>query len=194
MRLFVTVVSLALLWQGCGRSETFPLARPCTRQQNGAPPLPLSTSGELTHAWNADICIPITMGGSVSRRDEFEKALAAWSARSCTALCFERPTVREDVPTGLKDRRIHAAFGFDSHNEWSFAYDPVTGEILNGVIWLSNNSTQGDVLKQLGQVLGFVPVPTVDSTLSRVDPHSSATGLTAADEKSVCAAYPACIN
>lgn len=193
MRLFVTIVSLALL-QGCGRSEAFPLPRHCLRQQNGTPPLPLATSGALKHAWNPDVCVPITLAGSVSRRAEFEKALSAWSAMPCTALCFESPTVREDAPTGLKDRRIHAAFDFGSRNEWAFAYDPVTGEILNGVLWLSNDSTQGDVLRQLGQVLGFVALPAVDSTITRVDPHSSATELTAADEKSVCAAYPACIN
>lgn len=194
MRLFVTIVSLALLLQGCGRSEAFPLPRSCQRQQNGTPPLPLSTSGQLTHAWHTEVCVPSTMGSSVSRRAEFEKALAAWSAMSCTSLCFESPTVREDAPTGLKDRRIHAAFDFGSRNEWAFAYDPVTGEILNGVIWLSNESTQGDVLKQVGQVLGFVPFPGVDSTITRVDPHSTASALTAADEKSACAAYPACSN
>ena len=139
-----------------------------------------------------DVCVPITIAGSVSRRAEMERALAAWTAMSCTSLCFERPTVREDAPTETKDRRIHAAFDFDSRGEWALAYDPVTGEILHGVMWLNNDSTLGDVLKQLGQVLGFVPLATVNSTLTRVD--SSATELTAADEKSVCAAYPACIN
>jgi hypothetical protein len=194
MRLLVTIVSLPLLLTACGRSEAFPLPRHCLRQQNGTPPLPLSTSGALTLAWNPDVCVPITMAGSVSRRAELEKALAAWSAMSCTALCFERPTVREDAPTETTDRRIHAAFDFNSHNEWALAYDPVTGEILHGVMWLNNDSTQGDVLKQLGQVLGFVPLPTVDSTITRVDAHSSATELTTADQKSVCAAYPACIH
>lgn len=194
MRLFVTIASLALLLQGCGRSEAFPPARHCLRQPNGTPPLPLSRSGELTLAWNPDVCVPVTLGSSVSRRAELEKALSAWSAMTCTALCFETPTVREDVPAHLQDRRIHAAFDFSSHNEWAFAYDPVTGEIMNGVLWLNNTSTQGDLLRQVGQVLGFVALTSVDSTITRVDPHSTANELTAADEKSVCAAYPACIN
>ena len=192
MRLLLTIVSLALA--GCGRSETFPPPRECTRQQNGTSPLPLSTAGSLTLKWDADVCVPITMGGSVSRRAELEKGLAAWSAMSCTALCFEQPTIREDAPTEAKDRRIHAAFDFASHNEWALAYDPVTGEILHGVMWLNNESTQGDVLRQLGQVLGFVALPTIDSTINRVDAHSTATQLTAADEKSVCAVYPACVK
>jgi hypothetical protein len=194
MRLSATIVGLALLLTGCGRSEAFPLPRHCLRQQNGTPPLPLSTLGALTIAWNPDVCVPITMAGSVSRRAELEKALAAWSAMPCTALCFERPTVREDLPTETKDRRIHVGFDFNSHNEWAIAYDPETGEILHGTMWTNNNSTQGDVLRQLGQVLGFVALPTVDSVITRADPHSSATDLTAADEKSVCAAYPACLN
>jgi len=62
------------------------------------------------------------------------------------------------------------------------------------VMWLNNESTQGDVLRQLGQVLGFVALPTIDSTINRVDAHSTATQLTAADEKSVCAVYPACVK
>lgn len=194
MRLLVTIGSLTLLLTGCGRTESFPLPRHCLLQQNGTPPLPLSTAGALTLSWNPDLCVPITMAGSVSRRVELEKALAAWTAMSCTALCFEPPAVREDEPTETKDRRIHAAFDFNSHNEWALAYDPATGEILHGTLWLSNDSTLGDVLRQLGQVLGFVALPTVDSTINRADAHSSATELTPADEKSVCAAYPACIN
>jgi hypothetical protein len=191
MRLFLTIVSLALV-TACGRTEAFPLPRHCPLQQNGTPPLPLSTAGALTLAWNPDVCIPITMAGAVTHRAELEKALAAWSPMSCTALCFERPTVREDAPTETKDRRIHAAFALNARNEWALAYDPETGEILHGVMWLNNTSTQGDVLKQLGQVLGFVPLSSVDSTITRAD--GSATALTPADEKSVCAAYPACIH
>ena len=194
MRLVLATATTLALLTGCGRSEAFPLPRHCLRQQNGTSPLPLSKAGGLTLAWNPDVCVPVTIGSTVSRRAEVGRALAAWSGRSCTALCFETPTTREDVPTDLKDRRIHAAFDFRSHNEWALAYDPESGEIAHGVMWLSNDSTVGDVLRQLGQVLGFVASPTVTSTIGSIDPHSTAMALTPADEQSVCATYPACIN
>ena len=194
MRLLVAIAITLGLLSSCGRSESFPLPRHCLRQQNGTSPLPLSKAGTLTLSWNPDVCVPVTIASSVSRRAEVLKALTAWSAMSCTALCFETPTTRESAPTELKDRRIHVAFDFSSHNEWALAYDPDTGEIAHGVMWLGNQSTQGDVLRQLGQVLGFVASPTVTSSISDVDPHSSAKEITPADQLSVCATYPACIN
>ncbi len=197
MRLFFAtrgLALLALLSAGCGRTEALAPPLRCPRQSNGSSPLRLTTSGSLQLSWNIDTCVPVTISASVGRhRVDVESALAAWTAPTCTGLCFGVPTTREDAPTTVTDRRLHVVFDPSSNNEWALASDPLTGEIVYGTIWVGNASTEGDVLRQLGQVLGFVPQPTLDSVLSPVGQHSTVTMISSADEKSICATYPACL-
>jgi hypothetical protein len=68
-----------------------------------------------------------------------------------------------------------------------------SGRTLHATVWANTTATRGDLLKQLGQVLGFeATTQGRDSVIEETTVPSPRTALGSLDKQSVCAAYPSC--
>ena len=192
----------------CGRSEVFPQVDP-PPPKTDVKPICGEVTPELGRAtsstgkplrWHTDACIPVTYEpGLETEAAQLEAALAAWTAQSCTSLCFELPRL---AMAGDPAYRLHlrlrgagdevppSTIAFNSAT-----YDDKTGGILFADLVIAPGAqlTPGDWLGQVGRAIGFNrAAPGTDSALESGAIGSSRTALGAIDLQSVCANYPVC--
>ncbi len=192
VRLPVVLVLLGCC--ACGRTVTYTRPAGCTQQPRTEAWLKLNQLDGLPRLWNTDVCIPVTYQPSLEAlRPTLDAALDAWTSQSCSGLCFLPPMQRADTPVDQFDYRLHAADSAPAlGGAWELVNDGNTGRTLHATIFVSTNSNVGEVLKQLGQTLGFLQGSGRDTVLDEVQVPNPRTDLGTLDKQSVCAAYPPC--
>lgn len=176
----------------CGRGSVFNL-EPLCLPKPAASPLKVRNNNGADLLWELGTCIPVTYSPTLEPlKAEFSAALAEWSAQPCAQLCFGPPLSRGDAPTEDNDFRLHLA-GASNTGAWELVSDRNTGRTLHATLWANTTATRGDLLKQLGQVLGFEATTQArDSVIEEPESPSPRTTLGSLDKQSVCAAYPSC--
>lgn len=187
---------VVLLSSACGRTTSYGRPPGCIRNPEQTPLLKLQEANGLARVWNKEKCVPVTYAPSLEKlKPRLQIALDAWDQVECTGLCFEPPVQNKSPPTNTADRRLHLAdtgSGFGS--AWELLSDGRTSQTLHATIFVSNMSTTGDLLKQLGFVLGFEAMKAAfrDTVLEEFQVPNPRTGLGMLDRQSVCAVYPSC--
>lgn len=157
--------------------------------------LDVQEANGLARVWS-EACIPVTYAPSLEKlKPSIEAALDAWDQVDCSGLCFEPPRPSTVVPADDRDRRLHLGdTGGPVGSAWALLSDGRTGQTLHAIIFVSNKSTTGDLLKQLGYVLGFEARKGQlrDTVLEEFLVPNPRTGLGALDRQSLCAVYPVC--
>ncbi len=183
---------------GCGRSQSYSQTPPCVRNPEGTPALTQQLANGMPRVWNKEKCIVVTHSPSLTKlKPTLQAALDAWSSASigCTGLCFEQMAEATSPPTSDFDTRLHAEdTGTGSGTMWELLNDGRTGRTLHATIFVTNASTVGDLMRQLGFVLGFEGSAAGgrDTVVEELGVPSPRTELGAIDRQSVCAVYPAC--
>jgi hypothetical protein len=176
----------------CGRGNVYNLEPICTAQPSRAQ-LKVRFTNENALLWELGTCIPVTYAPTLEPiKADIVAALAEWASQPCAALCFAELKVRGDAPTEDNDFRLHFA-GASNTGAWELVSDRNTGRTLHATVWANTTATRGDLLKQLGQVLGFEATTQArDSVIEETTVPSPRTTLGSLDRQSVCAAYPSC--
>lgn len=190
-----TALVLALLaCCSCGRTTSYRLQYQCTRQPEGTPELSLELLDTHRRLWDITACVPVTYAPSLDPQlPTLQAALDAWGKVSCSGLCFEPPLPRADAPTLDDDLRLHIAdTGADSPGAWELLNNGNTGQTLHATIFVNKDSNIGDVLKQVGFILGFQAGFSRDTVLDETKVPNPRTKLGTLDSQSVCAVYPPC--
>ena len=191
----VSLLALLLL-SSCGRTESYARKPPCIRNPETTPLLSVQQVNGLSRTWNKELCIPVTYAPSLEPlKPSLQAALDAWDNVECTGLCFEVPTPNKDPPAMDTDRRLHIAdTGSGVGTAWELLNDGRSGQTLHATIFVSNKSTLGDLLKQVGFVIGFQGATAAfrDTVLEEARVPNPRTGLGTLDRQSVCAVYPSC--
>lgn len=193
MRLWPAAFVLVLL-SACGRTESYNAKPPCVRNPEGTPNLTLQTANGMPRVWSKDKCIPVTYSPSLAKdlKPTLERALKAWQIE-CTGVCFEPLTEAKEGPTTDFDRRLHVHdITTGVPTAWELLNDGRTGQTLHATIYATTLSTQGDLMKQIGFVLGFEGSKEHRDTVLEEDYPSMRTELGSLDRQSVCAVYPSC--
>lgn len=166
------------------------------RVAEGTPVLKVQTANGMPRLWNRETCVPVTYAPSLEKfKATFQAALDAWDQVDCTGLCFDPPKQSKEVPVLDNDLRLHLADnGAGSGAGWELLSDGRTGRTLHATLFINNTSTVGEVLKQLGFVLGFESVKAQfrDTVLEEFRVPNPRTGLGELDKQSLCAVYTAC--
>ena len=185
-----------LLCVSCGRTTSYGRPASCIRNPQQTPALEVQQVDGMTRAWNRERCVPVTYAPSLEKlKPKVQAALDAWDQVECTGLCFEAPTARQNPPTDDADYRLHVAdTGAGTGGAWELLNDGRTAQTLHATIYAGTASTTGDLLKQLGYVLGFQAKKAAfrDTVLEEARAPNPRTGLGELDRQSVCALYPAC--
>jgi hypothetical protein len=185
------------LVSSCGRSTSYNATPPCVRNPEGTPLLTVQEANGLQRLWSKDACIPVTYAPSLETlKPTLQAALDAWDSVSCTGLCFDAPKPNKELPTDDRDRRLHVAdTGAASSSAWEMLNDGRTGLTLHATIYTGTKATTGELLKQLGSVLGFQGQKTTkprDTVLEEASMPNVRTTLGMLDSQSICAVYPSC--
>ncbi|GEM_PF-3178837 len=191
---FAIVLTL-LLGTACGRTQSY--GKPaCIADAVGTPDVGLQKLPNGTpRVWNRELCIPVTYAPSLEKLlPDIQTALDAWDQVACTGLCFEAPVANKEVPTADLDRRLHFFDAVSPTNAWELLSEGNTGYTLHATIFVSNKSNLGELLRQVGSVLGFEGrKPNFrDTVMEEVLVPNPRTMLGSLDRQSVCAVYPAC--
>ncbi len=186
---------LFVLTSACGRTQSY--GKPaCLPGTVGTPDVTLQTlSNGVPRVWNRDACIPVTYAPTLEKLlPDIRTALDAWDQVVCTGLCFETPVANKAAPAADLDRRLHFFDAVSPTNAWELLSEGNTGYTLHATIFVSNKSNLGEMLRQVGSVLGFMgsKPDSRDTVMEEVLVPNPRTGLGALDRQSVCAVYPAC--
>lgn len=187
-------LALALLCAACGRSTTYERKAKCTRQPMTQSQLSVEGLNGLPRLWNIDACIPVTYTPSLETlKPALQSVLDAWSGESCSGLCFTAMTARADGPSSDSDLRLHIAdVGSGNPGAWELVNDGNDGHTLHATIFVNTQSTVGDLLKQVGLILGFKGGFARDTVLDETKVPNPRTELGTVDAQSVCATYTLC--
>ena len=192
----VVFLLAVLLSSACGRTEAYGRIVPCKRNPEQTPLLTVQTVNGTQRVWNKSECIPVTYAPSLeSLKPTLQAALDAWDQVECTGLCFAPPVPNKDAPANDFDHRLHVAdTGGGIGTAWEVLSDGRTSQTLHATIFVGSKSTTGDLMKQLGFVLGFESKTASfrDTVLEEGQVPNPRTGLGMLDRQSVCAVYPAC--
>lgn len=192
----VVPVLLLTLLCSCGRTTSYTTKPPCVRNPEGTPALGVQLANGMPRLWNKEQCIKVTYAPTLTKlKPTLLAALAAWDGVDCTGLCFTELVEAKDGPTTDNDTRLHVSdIGTGIGTAWELLNDGRTGRTLHATIFVTNDSTVGDLMKQLGFVLGFEGAKNAhrDTVLEEEMFPSPRTGLGSLDAQSVCAVYPAC--
>ena len=186
---------LALLgFCSCGRTVTYTRAPGCVRLPEATPLLTVETINESRRLWNTDGCIPVTYAPALeSHLPTIQAALDAWGKVACSGLCFGVPISRAEGPLTDVDLRLHIAdAGPGVPGAWELLSDGNNGRALHATIYVNTSSTVGEILRQLGLILGFAGGFARDTVLDETRVPNPRTGLGMLDSQSVCAVYPPC--
>lgn len=168
----------------------------CVRNPEETPLLTLQQANGLPRVWNRDLCIPVTYSPTLEKlRPSMQTALDGWDQVECTGLCFEEPKASKTAPKEDRDLRLHFQdTGGGAGTAWELLSDGRTGQTLHATIFVNNTSSVGDLLKQLGFVLGFEGKKANfrDTVLEEAQIPNPRTSLGMLDRQSVCAVYPSC--
>ena len=196
MRILLLLAPLTLALTACGRSQSYNTKTPCVRNPEGTPELSLQLANGMPRVWNKEKCIPVTVSPSLTKlKPTLQAALDAWDSIGCTGVCFEAMVEAKEPPANDFDLRLHVHdVGSGSGTQWELLNDGRTGRTLHATIFVTNASTVGDLMRQLGFVLGFEASPKGgrDTILEDPDVPSLRMELGSIDRQSVCAVYPAC--
>jgi hypothetical protein len=166
------------------------------RNPEQTPELTVQQTNGFPRLWNRELCIPVTYAPALEKlKTTLQAALDAWDQVDCTGLCFEPLVAHKELPLEDRDRRIHLADnGGGLGSAWELLSDGRTSQTLHATIFIPTTATTGDVMKQLGFVLGFEGQKANfrDTVLEEFRVPNPRTGLGALDRQSICAVYPAC--
>ena len=180
----------------CGRTEAYGRPVGCIRNPVQTPQLKLQEANGLARVWNKELCVPVTYAPSLEKlKPTLQAALDAWDNVECTGLCFEPLKQNRDEPVNDNDRRLHIADnGGGSGTAWELLNDGRSGQTLHATIFVGSASTMGDLMKQIGFVLGFEAMTAQfrDTVLEEFQVPNPRMSLGALDRQSVCAVYPSC--
>ena len=185
-----------LLLTACGRSQSYTTKPPCVRNPEGTPQLSLQLANGMPRVWNKEKCIAVTHSPSLAKlKPTLQAALDAWDGVGCTGVCFDAMIESNEQPMSDFDSRLHVEdVGSGIATQWQLLNDGRTGRTLHATIFVTNDSTVGDLMRQLGFVLGFEASKKGGRDTILEDPEipSMATALGSVDRQSVCAVYPSC--
>lgn len=185
-----------ILLCSCGRTTSYGRPPGCIRNPEQTPALTVQQTNGAPRVWNRELCIPVTYAPALEKlKPTLQAALDAWDQVDCTGLCFEPLISNKELPLEDRDRRLHIADnGGGLGSAWEVLSDGRTSQTLHATIFISASATMGDVMKQLGFVLGFEARQAAfrDTVLEEFQVPNPRTGLGALDRQSVCAVYPAC--